>query len=514
MDNFHALRAQIRAYLVFIILIENAFLVGGLWFVPKYLHVPSDQAALGAYAVSVVMTFIITFAAADYALQPLKAIWRIILHIAPGDHGSGMPNIDQLNVGKTLVSSLSAQIFQISSLADQYTSDEQKNGNLQESRATFIADALPLPLFVLDKNQVVTFANQAAFKYMGQPAEEILNKSVYDVLNMSFTSDDTFDNWLKRSKDNAVTATGRWDRVRVKRYDNEKDLQVDLSAYYNKDNSLGAETILTMFDHTAQYSRDDQAMSLVASAVHELRTPLTMLRGYIEVLDEELAGKISDELTDFIHKMDASAQQLTAFINNMLNVARVEDDQLEVRLQEENWTDVLRGVTNDLSLRAKVRGIVLETTIADNLPTVGVDRLSIYEVLNNLIDNAIKYSGESKKIVISSQLNKDGLVQTTIQDFGVGIPTSAMPNLFSKYYRDHHNRAQVGGTGLGLYLSRAIITAHGGNIWVESTEGKGSTFAFTVLPFSMLADVKKGSSDSSLVRGAHGWIKNHSLYRN
>jgi signal transduction histidine kinase len=212
-------------------------------------------------------------------------------------------------------------------------------------------------------------------------------------------------------------------------------------------------------------------------------------------------------------KMSATAQQLSAFVNNILNVARVDNDQLSLRLHEEDWSDIVESTVEMMSLRAKVRGISLTQKIADGLPTVGADRISIQEVIANLIDNAIKYSGTSKEIIISTRLNGEGLVETTVQDFGVGVPGAVLPNLFTKFYRDHHNRAQIGGTGLGLYLAKAIVTAHGGNIWVESKEGKGSTFSFTLLPYAKLAEETKNSDNKELVRSAHGWIKNHSLYR-
>lgn len=166
-----------------------------------------------------------------------------------------------------------------------------------------------------------------------------------------------------------------------------------------------------------------------------------------------------------------------------------------------------------MSLRAKVRGIELKATIAPNLPSVSVDRLSITEVINNLIDNAIKYSGDGKVIEINARLTPDNTIETTVHDFGLGISTSIIPNLFTKFYRDHRNRAQIGGTGLGLYLSKAIVTAHGGQIWVRSKEGEGSTFGFTVLPYSQLAEEAKQSGNQEITREAHGWIKNHSLYR-
>jgi signal transduction histidine kinase len=88
-----------------------------------------------------------------------------------------------------------------------------------------------------------------------------------------------------------------------------------------------------------------------------------------------------------------------------------------------------------------------------------------------------------------------------------------MGNLFTKFYRDYHNREHVGGTGMGLFLSKAIVDAHGGNIWVRSREGQGTTFGFTLVPYTELADEQKKSDNADITRTAHGWIKNHSLYR-
>ncbi|HEY1836003.1 MAG TPA: ATP-binding protein [Candidatus Saccharimonadales bacterium] len=511
MNHFQALRIQIRAYLIFVILVENLLIIVGLWFVLGHFDVSLGFAALGAYAVSVVMTFIITFAATDYALQPLKAVWLTILHILPGDHRVAAPNISKLPVGRTLVASLSAQIYQIASIAEQYDSEEQKTAKMEKTRSNLIANALPLPLLVLDKESNVIFANESCLRYLEQTAPEVVGKDVYSVLDMSFSSDDTFDTWLRKAKTSTVTATKTWERVRLNRPGNP--LQFDLAAYYNKDNPSGVETVLVLFDHTETYAQDDQAMSFVALAVHELRTPLTLLRGYIELFDDELGDKLDDELKDFMFKMNAAAQQLSAFVNNILNVARIEGDQLFLRLREDNWSETVQAAVRSWALRAHVRGIKIECQVAPGLPTVGVDRVSIYEVISNLIDNAIKYSGNGKKIVIKSALTKDGLVETTVQDFGVGIPESVMPNLFSKFYRNYRNRAQIGGTGLGLYLAKTIVTAHGGNIWVRSKEGEGTTFGFTVMPYAKLADEQKNGDNKDITTSAHGWIKNHSLYR-
>jgi len=165
-----------------------------------------------------------------------------------------------------------------------------------------------------------------------------------------------------------------------------------------------------------------------------------------------------------------------------------------------------------MELRARVHNKKLIFDISDDLPTIAVDKVCIYEVMSNLIDNAIKYTHTDENIKISSYV-KDGQIETTVTDKGVGIPIDSMDHLFDKFYRAHQNKNSIGGTGLGLYLSRAIIVAHGGNIWVRSKEGEGSTFGFTLPIYSSVADQIKNEDNSGIVRGAHGWIKNHSLYR-
>jgi two-component system sensor histidine kinase VicK len=286
----------------------------------------------------------------------------------------------------------------------------------------------------------------------------------------------------------------------------------DLAGYYNRVNPQKNETMLILFDHTKMYSQDDQAVSFIALSVHELRTPLTLLRGYIEVFEDEIDTAGNPELADFMLKMRAQSEQLTAFVNNILNVARIDDDQLQLKLQEEDWSKVLTAGIESLALRAKVRGITLHCRIESGLPSVGIDRISILEVLNNFVDNAIKYSATSKVVEIEARL-KDGRIETTVSDKGLGIDTATLPNLFTKFYRDHRNRAQVGGTGLGLYLAKAIVTAHGGTVWVSSKLGEGSTFGFSLVPYAQLTEEAKQNGDQEMVRGAHGWIKNHSLYR-
>jgi len=510
MDNLQKFTSQVRNRLLIVILFSNATLLVAGWACAQLLHLNAQAILLFLTPLSIALTIVLATVLAHHVTQPVKKVWQAVMHIAPDTANVAAPVLDARALGAELVTNLVSHIYQLASvIANVEKSAPSQNNPLGSN---FVATAIPLPLIILDKAATVLFANKAMLDYTLRSESEVVGQNLYSVLDMSFGNENTLDKWLENAKANEAVASKTWERVRLNLPNDNTTKQFDLAAYYNRNNPDGLETMLVMFDHTASYSQDDQALSFVALAVHELRTPITLLRGYIEALEEELDGKLDPEMVDFIHKMKASAQGLTAFINNMLNVARVESDQLTLKLHEEKWADIVQTALNDASLRAKVRGIEVTAEIAPDVPTVGADRVAIYEVLLNLIDNAVKYSGTGKEVSLKSYLTKDGMVETTVQDHGVGIPSAVMPNLFEKFYRSHRSRAQVGGTGLGLYMAKAVVEAHGGHIWVRSKEGEGSTFGFTIVPYSKLADEKKTGDNNDISRGAHGWIKNHSLY--
>lgn len=444
----------------------------------------------------------------------LATVQQAVLHISPqGASTNTAPKLDNIRLGKDIIVNVITTIYQLANVVDNV--EQVAEAKRADVTRNFVANNLPLPFIVLNDEDIITFANTQSLKYLKLTDQsDVIGKSVYTVLDLSFQNAITLDAWLSNAKKNKPVASQTWERVKLTLSDQERTVQyLDMAAYYNRGNPNKCETMLVLFDHTDQYSQDDQAMSLVALSVHELRTPLTLLRGYIEAFEEDLGPMLNAEQTAFMKKMIASGQQLGAFVNNILNIARIEQDGLTFNLTEQRWEDIVRDTAHDMALRAQVRGIAIQVGFEPNLPTVGVDKTSIYEVLVNLLDNAIKYSGQSTSIIVKSYMTTDGMVETIVQDFGVGVPSEAMPNLFDKYYRNHRNRDTVGGTGLGLYLSKAIVGAHGGHIWVKSKEGKGSTFGFTIAPYGKLAAEAKNTDNKGIERGVHGWIKNHTMYR-
>ena len=454
--------------------------------------------------------------------KPLKSLSDAIIYAGHSSRGGSAPQTDKLNLGRELVTSLALQVYDMASMTEQSRDVAMTSNSVTAVKADVtpgmqvvtpsILDHVGLPIFGIDEQQKITTINKSASEYIGLSSEQVIGKPFYDSIKLAFQSVETFEVWLKNQQENSINGVRLWERVRITDPNGNALKQFDLVASFSKQNQSGTETMICIYDRTEQYSRDDQEISFVAMAVHELRTPLTILKGYVEVFEDEVGPTLTPELTGFMHKMQASTQQLTAFVGNILNVARIEENQLVLNLQQHNWSEILKTAVDDLALRAGVQGKHIELHIGEGIPAVAVDRISIHEVINNLVDNAIKYSGKSDKIVISTVLNQDGLIETSVQDFGIGIPASAMPDLFQKFYRSHKSSIQVSGTGLGLYLCKSVINAHDGNIWVRSKEGEGSVFTFTIQAFDKLKHEQTGGQDG-IMRGAHGWIKNHSLNR-
>lgn len=512
MDYFRAHKRQITG-ITWLLCALCALIPFGVWLactvVGYGVYLSGGLSVGSALLVSIVIARFIT----HLQTEPLRALRQAILHVGLESSNEPAPQLDELHVGREMVSGLAIKVYEMASQA-HLQSQTPAADTTTIPTAEHVIDAVPLPFFTVDASSNIHSVNEAGLAYLGVDKlkrSEVIGKNINDVLNMSFQNEHTYEAWLEHCRKDVFKETKTWLRVRLTDAAGNPTKQFDLAASYSKGSS-DIESALVLFDHTDAYSADDQEISFVALAVHELRTPLTIMRGYIEVFEDELGPTLQPELKDFMHKMNASAQQLTAFVSNILNVARVEENQLVLKLHKEDISEILSKAVDDLELRARVHGKHINLQVATGLPPVAADRISIHEVINNLVDNAIKYGGNSEQINITCQIGQNGLIETSVQDFGVGIPASVMPNLFDKFYRSHRSRVQIGGTGLGLYLCRALVGAHGGNIWVSSHEGQGSTFTFSLEPYDEAKHAAEAGQDG-IMRGAHGWIKNHSLYR-
>jgi len=218
---------------------------------------------------------------------------------------------------------------------------------------------------------------------------------------------------------------------------------------------------------------ETEVMSTIS---HELRSPLTFLVGYSELLaaQKDLPPDAREKAAEIYQE----AVHMSTLVEDLLNVSRYESGRVELRWQETDLGELIkRSVTK---ARTKTSQHQVEIRLpAEPLP-VRADPDKLLQVLDNLLDNAIKYSPNGGQIIVSGE-RRDGEVQVSVSDQGIGIPQEAQARLFDKFYRvDSPLKHEVAGTGLGLNLCQHIIKAHGGRIWVDSEEGKGATFSFAL----------------------------------
>lgn len=216
-----------------------------------------------------------------------------------------------------------------------------------------------------------------------------------------------------------------------------------------------------------------QKNDFLSMASHELRTPVTTIKGYGQIVERLLEEKNDLQTLDFVKRMSKQVNRLNTLITDLLDITRMQKGGLVRYESVFNLDGLVKEVSDDLQKTSRTHQI--KDSLDANLNITG-DKDKLSQVLNNLISNAIKYSPGADKIIVSTQIVKDG-VQLSVQDFGIGISTEGQQRVFEQFYRvAGENQSTFEGMGIGLYICAEIIKKEGGSIWVDSAEGKGSVF--------------------------------------
>ena len=212
----------------------------------------------------------------------------------------------------------------------------------------------------------------------------------------------------------------------------------------------------------------------VANVSHELRTPLAVFQGYVEQL-MDVPDMSREEQAEVFNVLDRHTTRLTALVEDLLVLARMESREEELFPEEIALPDFFAGIARDFALRAKKKGVALRVDVTADIAPLHADPLRMEQVLTNLTDNALKFTPEGGTVTLGASFDGNGF-QLWVSDSGQGILSSHLPHIFERFYRVDKGRSRdVGGTGLGLSIVKHIALAHGGTVEAESTFGKGTT---------------------------------------
>ena len=332
--------------------------------------------------------------------------------------------------------------------------------NVEVSRRQLeaILNSTPDPVLVTDPNNRLLLANAAAEQALGSKLGKSEGQPTQRLIQ-------------QRPLLNLLNAMGEKQSVEVLLPDGRTYLAT-ASSVMADDQRVGRVCIMRDVTHFKEL--DTLKSEFVSTVSHDLRSPLTLMRGYATMLD--MVGELNEQQQSYVSKIITGVESMARLVNDLLDLGRI-DLGVDLQVEPVSVLDVLEKVTGTLQTQASQKDVELSLELPKDLPDqIDADPALFHQAIYNLVENAVKYTSEGGQVFVRVRTTAEDLV-FEIQDTGIGIAAEDMARLFEKFYRGkaREARARVG-TGLGLAIVRSIAERHGGRVWVESEEGKGSTF--------------------------------------
>jgi two-component system phosphate regulon sensor histidine kinase PhoR len=349
-----------------------------------------------------------------------------------------------------------------SAVASLVSTFDAQHSTLDEERARLatVLDQITDGVLIADAQGLVQFANPAAGRLF--QTSNPLNRSIAEVV-----------------RNHQLVET--WRRCQQTRHMQSESVEVPTRHQYLQlvviPDQHASGSLLLVQDLTRLRRLETVRRDFISNLSHELRTPLASLKALTETLHD---GALDDlpAARRFIDQIQIEVDALSQMVTELLELSRIESGRLSLDLQPVAPCDLLNSASKRMQLQAERAGLTLRVECADDLPKVRMDMQRLEQVLVNLIHNAVKFTRAGGEVILLAGSDY-GLVRFAVRDTGVGIPAEEVSRIFERFYRVDKSRTGSG-TGLGLSIAKHIVEAHRGKIWVESVEGQGSTFYFTI----------------------------------
>jgi PAS domain S-box-containing protein len=333
-------------------------------------------------------------------------------------------------------------------------------------------------IMILDASRRIQVFNRALARMtgwdpaqaMGQPADEVL--ALQDRQGEGIALPE-----LPHHRTSAAEGRAYVEGDVVRRGGPPVTVGVTATPLYSEGGEL-ARIILNVFDITRFRQAEELKSTFVSVVSHELKTPVALIKGYAETLRREDANWDSETVQESLNVIAEEADHLTNLIDNLLEASRIQAGGLKLQPTDVNLARLAEKVVEGFGTQTDRHTFDLDFPV--DFPPVWGDPERLQEVLSNLVSNAVKYSPEGGMIWVGGRTDRTG-VTVYVADQGIGIPAEERDRIFERFHRVEsglHRRTE--GTGLGLYLVKAIVEAHGGRVWVESAPNRGSIFMFTL----------------------------------
>jgi two-component system phosphate regulon sensor histidine kinase PhoR len=409
-------------------------------------------------AIATLLVILAAAIIARRAAQPIKQLTQAARRIAAGELEQKIPVLTSDESGQ-LAKAFNDMSASLKDLVAEISDEKSKLVSILSN----IADGV----IMTDNEGRLLLANRAAERMFGFEERKVIGEHLIETVR-----DYEIDRTLKSCLETAKEHTAQLDFGPGKRF-----LRVIAVPLMTDDGLTGS--LLLFQDLTELRSLQTMRRELVGNISHELRTPLAGIKAIVETLQD---GAVGDKKVakDFLAKIDSEIDRMMQMVMELTELSRIESGRSDLKPEMVNLNSLVEEVIGRFKPQAERKSVALSSELFVDLPLVWADRDRIYQVIANLVHNAIKFTSANGRVIISTE-SSEGSVLVKVSDTGIGISKEDLPRIFERFYKADKARAGEG-AGLGLAIAKHVVQAHGGNIWVESEEGKGSTFFFD-LPF-------------------------------
>lgn len=392
---------------------------------------------------------------------------------------SGIKSIKEGNLNQEIeissrdeIGELAVEFNNMTKRLSIYDKSNVKNIIMERNKSLAIVKSIEDPIIVTDNDYRIILVNKSAesvFSISEKNAlgrhflESISNNDIFNEIKGSMNK------WSDEDKNKIIT---------IKDNDKLHYYAMGVTSISGNDDEIYG-TVAVLQDVTGLKEIEQMKSYFVSTVSHELRTPLTSIIMGTELLLDNTAGELSTEQREVVNAVDEESKQLMALVNDLLDLSKIEAGKDQMKYENISIGVIIDYAVRSINEIAEDRGIKISSCIFKDIPSINADYTKVMSIITNLLANALKFTKQGDEIKITAELD-NGFVRVCVSDTGIGIPKEYHNKIFDKFAQVQQSSYNTGGTGLGLSIAKEYVNKHGGEIWVESEEGRGSSFIFTL----------------------------------
>jgi signal transduction histidine kinase len=413
-------------------------------------------------------------------------------------------NQDQLQLLATIANEV-AIVINNATLYSIINDIATERGNLwsqqreENSKNQAILQSLGEGVIVVDGDQNIVLYNAAAEQILGVPAQFVVKQPLSRIAEYC-AGDGASERACRiyeglRQGLQALTEAQKNHNRMLELPEPTQSILLNFAPWVGPRNAMYG-SVVVIHDITREVEADRAKREFISNVSHELRTPLTSIKGYVDLLMLNPKWKLNEEQLSYLSVVKSNTHRLMNLINDILEIGRIDDNKVGLTFKHISIGAIFEEVNKTLRAEIERKRLSFSIEVADHTPPVMADETRLTQVVLNLASNAVKYTYPEGSVKLRAGLNPAGLLQVDVIDNGVGISPEQQQHLFRRFYRaDNPLRDEAGGTGLGLSIAKSYVEMHGGQMWVESEPGKGSTFSF-IIPLTQPESESAATSQS------------------